>query len=193
MRIQEHILLLRFTNTLLKRSMFNLILVSCLSFTMLASQSVAIADNQIEYQVKAAFIYNFIAFTRWPERADENVNLCIYGESVFSDEIDKLHNRPVNNRSIRVAHIKDDKQLKACQVIFFSESVSNDLSSILMELQDKPILTLADSLDAASQGVAINMSIANEKIVFEINLGNARKSGLNISSKLLQLAVHVYQ
>ena len=39
----------------------------------------------------------------------------------------------------------------------------------------------------------INMNLINEKIVFEINLGNARKSGLDISSKLLQLAVKVHQ
>jgi len=159
----------------------------------LAPQSVAIANNQIEYQVKAAFIYNFIVFTRWPDSTDETVNLCVYGESGFGDEINKLHGKPVNNRSIRVDHINDRKELEACQVVFFSKSVSNNLPNILKDIQDKPILTLADSLNATSQGVAINMNIVNEKIVFKINLINARRSGINISSKLLQLAVHVYQ
>ena len=44
-----------------------------------------------------------------------------------------------------------------------------------------------------SMGVAINMNLVSEKIVFEINLAAARKAGLDISSKLLQLAVKVHQ
>ena len=71
--------------------------------------------------------------------------------------------------------------------------MSNNLSSTLVDLQDKSILTLTDSPNAISQGIVINMNVINEKIVFEINLAAARKSGLDISSKLLQLAVKVHQ
>lgn len=193
MKILRHTHTFGLANTFMKRSIFKFLLASCLILITLASQSLAIANNQIEYQVKAAFIYNFIAFTQWPDSTDKTVNLCVYGDSGFGDEINKLHGKPVNNRSIRVGHINDHKELEVCQVVFFSKSVSNNLPNLLKDLQEKPILTLADSLNATSQGVAINMSIANEKIVFEINLGNARRSGLNISSKLLQLAVYVYQ
>ena len=89
--------------------------------------------------------------------------------------------------------ITNPDKLKACQAIFFSKSVSAQLSSILSDLQNEPILTLADSPNATAQGIAINMSLVNEKIVFEINLTKARASGLDISSKLLQLAVKVHQ
>ena len=151
------------------------------------------ADSMVEYQVKAAFIYNFIAFTHWPDSTSQTINLCIYGEDYFGQEIDKLQNRPVNNRHIKVTRIADFNQLKACQAIFFSKSVSSQLSSILNDLQNEPILTLADNPNATAQGIAINMSLVNEKIVFEINLTKVRASGLDISSKLLQLAVKVHQ
>ncbi|MDP2225540.1 YfiR family protein [Nitrosomonas sp.] len=160
---------------------------------MPVSHSAAMADKIIEYQVKAAFIYNFIAFTHWPDSTSQTINLCIYGEDYFGQEIDKLQNRSINNRHIKVARIADLDQLKACQVIFFSKSVSGQLLSILNDLQNEPILTLADSPNATAQGIAINMSLVNEKIVFEINLTKARASGLDISSKLLQLAVKVHQ
>ncbi|MBK7492243.1 MAG: YfiR family protein [Nitrosomonas sp.] len=65
--------------------------------------------------------------------------------------------------------------------------------SLLTNLPSQPILTLADSPNAISHGIMINMSLVNEKIIFEINLGIVRKSGLDISSKLLQLATKVYQ
>ncbi len=176
-----------------KRSFCNILLALYLGFCLPNFQSEARADEIIEYQVKAAFIYNFIAFTHWPDSTSQTINLCIYGEDYFGKEIDKLQNRSVNNRHIKITRITDPDKLKACQVIFFSKSVSRQLPSILNDLQNEPILTLADSVNATAQGIAINMSLINEKIVFEINLIKARASGFDISSKLLQLAVKVHQ
>ncbi len=191
--VYEHTYVCGRLNSYVKRNIFNFLFVACLSFIALNSQSEAIANNKIEYQVKAAFIYNFIAFTHWPDSADKNMVLCIYGENDFLEEINKLQGKLVDNRQIKVEHIFNHQELKACQIIFFPESVNNNLSSILEEIQNEPILTLADSENAASQGVMINMDLVNNKIVFDINLEAARKSKLNISSKLLQLAAKVYQ
>ncbi len=177
----------------LKRSVGHCLLVFWLSFGVPIVQPVAMADDMLEYQVKAAFIYNFIVFTQWPDNTSETIQLCVYGEDYFKHELDKLHNRSVGKRHIRVVRVQSAEKLTQCQVIFFSKSVSNNLSSTLIDLQDKSILTLADSPNAISQGIVINMSVLNEKIVFEINLAAARKSGLDISSKLLQLAVKVHQ
>jgi hypothetical protein len=185
--------LFRHSNKFVKRSFYHFLFAWYLGFCLPVSYSVAMADSMIEYQVKAAFIYNFIAFTHWPDSTGQTINLCIYGEDYFGQEIDKLQNRSVNNRHIKVTRIADFDQLKACQVIFFSKSVSGQLSSILNDLQNEPILTLADNPNATAQGIAINMSLVNEKIVFEINLTKVRASGLDISSKLLQLAVKVHQ
>ncbi len=185
--------LLKRSDKFVKRIFYHFLFALYLGFCLPVSHSVAMADSMVEYQVKAAFIYNFIAFTHWPDSTSQTINLCIYGEDYFGQEIDKLQNRSVNNRHIKVTRIADFDQLKACQAIFFSKSVSRQLSSILNDLQNEPILTLADNPNATAQGIAINMSLVNEKIVFEINLTKVRASGLDISSKLLQLAVKVHQ
>ncbi len=170
--------LLKRSNTFAKRSLYHFLFALYLGLCLPASHPVAMADSRVEYQVKAAFIYNFIAFTHWPDSTGQTINLCVYGEDYFDQEIDKLQNRSINNRHIKVVRITNPDKLKACQAIFFSKSVSAQLSSIL---------------SATAQGIAINMSLVNEKIVFEINLTKARASGLDISSKLLQLAVKVHQ
>lgn len=151
------------------------------------------AGDMLEYQVKAAFIYNFISFTQWSGNIDQTINLCVYGEDYFGKEIDKLQNKPVGPRSIQVLRVPDASQLTQCQVIFFSKSVQDSLASLIENLPDQPVLTLADTPAAISNGIVINMNLVNDKIVFEINLTTARKSGLDISSKLLQLAVKVHQ
>ena len=156
-------------------------------------QRSALAQPALEYQVKAAFIYNFLAFTQWPESSEQAINLCLYGEDHFGQEIDKLQSKSVGTRPIKVLRSNDPGQLKQCQAVFFSQPVNDNLADILNGLSGKPILTLADHSNAISKGVIINMNLINEKIVFEINLGSARKSALDISSKLLQLAIKVHQ
>ena len=175
-----------------KRSIHRWLLAVLLIISQPFTSPLAHADEMLEYQVKAAFIYNFIAFTQWPESTEPAINLCLYGEDYFGQEIDKLQNKSVGTRSIKVVRIRNSDQLPKCQVIFFSKSVNNTMADIISNLESNPILMLADSPNAISQGVTINMSLVNEKIVFEINLGIARKAGLDISSKLLQLAVKVY-
>ena len=178
---------------LLKKGVVHAVCVVCIGFVFPAMQSDAVAEEIIEYKVKAAFIYNFLVFTQWPEETGETLNLCIYGRDYFGSEIDSLQSKPVNNRQIKVKRLSNTDQFKDCQAIFFSKSINAELSTLLDKILGEPILTLADSSTAVTHGVAINMSLSNEKIIFEVNLRNARNAGLNISSRLLQLAVKVHQ
>ena len=154
----------------------------------------AFADNLIQHQVKVAFIYNFISFTKWPEGTGETLNLCIHGEDPFGSEFDELHNKTSNNHRINLIRIGDTGQFDNCQIIFFPQSAAKALPDLLGEITAKPILTIADSPNAATLGVMINMSISpSDRVIFEINQREALNSDLFISSKLLRLAVKVYQ
>jgi len=151
-----------------------------------------LANTNVEYPVKAGFIYNFIAFTDWPTQTDA-INFCIHGKDFFQDSIDLLQHKTSNKGKIRVLRLDNETELEKCQAVFISRNVIESLSNILKRLKHKPILTIADSPDAASQGVMINMKVKNEQIVFEINLASTKASGLQISSKVLSLAVQIYQ
>ena len=153
----------------------------------------SIADTLDEYQVKAAFIYNFIAFTQWPYEINQPLNFCIYGEDYFGQEIDHLQVKQINNQPIHVLRFSQLEEIRVCQVLFISKSNISSLSSILAFAQDQSILTIADTPDAAIKGIMINMIVAQNRILFEINLQSARNAKLDISSKLLQLAMKVYQ
>ncbi len=146
-----------------------------------------------EYGVKAAFIFNFLTFTQWPDTNSQTINLCIYGEDYFGREIDRLQQRSVNNAAINVVRLNEIEKVQACQVLFISRSAIGDLHSILAKTNKNPILTIADSPGAADKGVIINMSLVQNKIKFEINLVSAVQANLQISSKLLQLATQVYR
>ena len=160
---------------------------------MLSSRSV-FSSESIEYQVKAAFISNFIAFTSWPGDFNESIQLCVYGEDMFGPSLDQIAQKPNSKGKIKVRRTNDESTLTECQVVFIAKSNISNLSNILNSLREKPILSLADSPNAASQGVNINMNVNSDgKVTFEINLATARLSKLDFSSKLLQLATHVYR
>lgn len=181
------------TITTIKNWIGVIVVTSVLFPVTLLGQSSDLGNRSIEYQIKAAFIANFIAFTQWPENITNPITLCLYGEDYFGDHLDQLQNKPKANYQIQIQRINNLNQVDSCQSLFISKSSIDQLEYILDYLENRTVLTIADSPNAAKQGIAINMDINNEKITFEINLRAARNANLNISSKLLQLAISVYQ
>ena len=161
-------------------------------FAWLSSALAARADELPEYRLKAAFLYNFALFTEWPAEVGDTLNLCIVGRDPFGRDIDDLQGNPVGERSIMVLRRGAGDSLKNCQVVFIAAAAIGNLPRVLDELRERAVLTVADS-PAARQGVALNMSVASNKVTFEANLPAARAARISLSSKLLRLATEVRQ
>ncbi len=164
-----------------------------LSLCFLFYTSVAMSEPSLELRVKAAFVYNFIAFTKWPDTVGTTLSLCMYGQSPLNEEIDLLQGRRVKERQITTRKQVGIEGFENCDIVFIPNSAIGNLREILHALHNQPILTIADIQHASSQGVAISMSTVKNKVRFEANLKTAQLAGLNISSKLLRLATKVYQ
>ena len=160
---------------------------------LLCYPSWAHAETLAEYQIKAAFLYNFLAFTEWPAEVGNTINLCVYGPDPFGENLDKIQGKSVGARNLAVKRVNSVDGLQSCQVVFITHPVIGNLRRVLDNLSDKPVLTVADSQDAALQGVALNMSMEQNKVTFEANLAAARSNRVNLSSKLLRLATKVIQ
>ena len=158
-----------------------------------AAPAVRAADDLPEYRLKAAFVYNFALFTEWPADVGSTLRLCIFGPDPFGAELDGLQGKAVGERSIAVQRKTGVDGLKGCQIVFVSPSATAQLPRVLEALEGQAVLTVADSLGAARQGVALNMAVNQNKVSFEANLKAARAARLNLSSKLLRLATEVIQ
>jgi hypothetical protein len=150
-------------------------------------------QSQPEYQLKTAFLYNFALFTEWPAETGSSLNLCVYGVDPFGEELDVLQGKPVGERVLAVRRIARGESLAGCQIVFISASEISALSIVLERLNGSTALTVADSPGAARRGVALNMTVAQNKLAFEANLLAARGARLSLSSKLLRLATQVIQ
>ena len=151
------------------------------------------AQELPEYRLKAAFVYNFIAFTEWPAATGSTLNLCIYGPDPFGPEIDGLQGKAINDRSIALQRKTAVDALRGCHIVFVGPQAQEALPRVLESLRGQPVLTIADSAGAMRRGVALNMNVAGGKVTFEANVQAARAHAVTLSSKLLRLATEVQQ
>ena len=169
------------------------LLVAVVAWTTLLLGAPAWANDLPEYRLKAAFLYNFAAFTEWPAEVGSTLALCIVGGDPFGAEIDPLHGKKVGERSLAVQRKTTPESLKGCQIVFITTAAGGQLPRVLDAVRGQPVLTVADAPGAMQQGVMLNMAVAQGRITFEANLAAARSARLNLSSKLLRLATEVLQ
>jgi len=159
---------------------------------LLAAQCASAQEARAtEYQIKAAFLYNFTKFIDWPFDTG-TLNLCILGEDHFGRDIDDIEGKTVAGKALSVRRIKSVQDIKQCRMLFIASPESERLDSILIAAQGLNILTVGDTTGYAERGVIINFYTEHNKIRFEINKDAASRSELKISSKLFGLAKIVY-
>ncbi len=164
-----------------------LILSFLIAAVLIFSHAHAQHPKPSEYEVKAAFIYNFAKFVEWPADIDKTVTLCILGDSPFGAAIEAIHGKPVGEKNMAVTRVKSDQQLKDCQILFISNSEKTRISQVLKNIGNSNVLTIGDTEGFGHQGVIINFYIEQDKVRFEINLESSIRANLKISSKLIKL------
>jgi hypothetical protein len=147
--------------------------------------------QQDEYQVKAAFLYNFARFTSWPEDTSSAFRLCVLGDDPFSEALDALAGKTIHNEPLAIARVKHASGLDGCELVYISTSYTDKLDEVIALLREQAILTVSDIDAFIDHGGIIGFRIIDDKVRFEINTSAAAKAGLSISSRLLSLASRV--
>jgi hypothetical protein len=90
-----------------------------------------------------------------------------------------------------VKRIAKAQEALGCRILFISVSQQGHLKEILAELDNTSILTVSDMPEFARLGGMIQFVVQANKVRFEVNLTSAERTGLTLSSQLLQVAVAV--
>jgi hypothetical protein len=164
-----------------------------LSALFLAGRARAATADELEYQVKAAFLYNFAKFVEWPEDAFEGPTdpmiLCVVGDDPFGESLDTVvHGETLNGRPLVVHRTRDLYEIRDCHVVFVPRSERGRQERILEDLRNRGILTVGEADGFLTGGGIIRFVLEQNKVRFDINLQAAESSGLELSSKLLRLA-----
>jgi len=147
-----------------------------------------------EYQVKAAFLFNFARFVEWPPPnasagAADPVDFCVLGDDPFGDALDRaVAGKTLNERTMVVRRGKKIQELNGCEVLFISTSEKSRLTEILGALRSVHVLTVGECEDFAAQGGEVQFTLEDNHVRFIINVDATDRAGLKVSSKLLGLA-----
>jgi hypothetical protein len=162
-----------------------------------ARQCEAAASRQsTEYEVKAAFLYNFAKFTEWPANTfsgpDEPLIFGILGHDPFGGNIDAATKRTVNGRPVQVRRFSDVREVGKCHILFISSSEAERLETILHALRSSRILLISDISGFAERGGMINFIMQENSVGFKINADAVSRAGITLHSRLLNIAIIVH-
>ncbi len=149
-------------------------------------------DNPGEYQIKAAFLYNFAKFTEWGTSSkltrEGTFLLCITGRDPFGPALTAIEGKLIAGQRLQVKLNVAMEDVGACQMLFVSDSEERRVAAILKAARQYPILTVSDIEGFADTGGMVGLMLADNRIQFDINMAAANAANLKISSQLLRLA-----
>lgn len=152
------------------------------------------ADGSVvdEYQVKAAFLFNFAKFVEWPAQApnasSDAIALCVFGKNPFGTALDGIAGKSIGNRKFVVREVSGAQQANKCHILFVAGSDRKRIRALLEEVKTSSMLTVGETEDFIGDGGIVSFRLKDARVHFEIDDAAAERAGLHISSKLLSLA-----
>ena len=162
----------------------------------MAFHQMAAADEpSLEVAVKAAFLAKFGAYVDWPSTAFDGpsapLTVCVAGNDPFGPALDKaIAGQHVGDRAIAVKRLKTVTPHAGCQILYLGANDAQTLAQSLDAVRGDSVLTVTDGAKGDAVGV-IDFVLNDNRVRFDIDDRAASANGLQISSKLLSLALSV--
>lgn len=168
---------------MLKFTIF-LLLFSC----SLLCQAV-VAGTARESDLKAAFVFRFAQYTKWPEPLEEELRLCLLGESEVTDAIEAYSGRLVQGVSLTPVRPSSGNIIeRQCHAAFLSPQNRTQLRRWVNSLGNQSILLISDYPDAFDENADIVLCTEPNRVTFSINMTKAEGRLFTFSAQMLKLA-----
>jgi len=176
------------------------LLVAAVLFAGARSAAAQAVINQ-EYQLKAAFIYNFGQYVTWPNGAvpgnDSTFVIGVLGRDPFGENLNRVAaSKTIMKKKIVIRRFDSASQYTPCHMLFVAstgtaasaeKSAEDRVKAALEKTNGSPVLVIADSKGLAPLGASVGFFVESNKVKLEINKTAATRAGLTISSKLMAL------
>lgn len=162
---------------------------------MFCADQKALAQEKpaLEYQVKAAFLFNFTKFVYWPEMAFNTPNapfvIGIIGRDPFGSYLeDIIANEKVGGHPIMVQRYPSLREITGCHILYISPNNVPIKNVIEAYRQKKNVLTVSDAGGLGNWEGIVSFYVEENKVKLRIGVKAAKNAELEISSKLLKIA-----
>lgn len=169
--------------------------LSSVAFVTLLLAGTAHADDTAlarADQLRAAYLFNFLKFVELPDAGPAEIRVCFIGARGVQDALtESTVAKKIGQRSIATAALPAGGGWSACDVVYLDATA--DVRTALSDAAGNDALTISEAGDFTQCGGIIRLFTEDNRLRFDINVGNARRAGLKISSDLLRLASRVEQ
>jgi hypothetical protein len=178
-------------------------LAALLSWCALPACSAAPVDRRAgEYQIKAAYLYNFLHFIHWPAPTVEpppaarTITIGIVGDDPFNGSFTPVEGRTVGTSGPRLlirryGTYEEGMDLADCQLLFVCRSEQAVLPSILRSVSHSPILTVSDAGGFVAAGGMIELVERAGRVRWVVNRTALAEVSLRANAQLLRNATKV--
>lgn len=146
-----------------------------------------------EYAVKAAYIYNILRFVDWHQNPEfttlEDINICVLGKNIFGKHLEPIESKEIEGKSLRIIHKHNIEQTQDCQLVFVSDQQAYPPDAISSVIGDKKIIVVGDDLKFVEKGGMFSFFVQDNKVRLAMNKSSLEKSGVHVSSLLLEVCV----
>jgi hypothetical protein len=149
-----------------------------------------------EFDVKAAYLYNFAKFVQWPpdaaRREARTFLVCVIGDDPFGPVLDRVvAGGLIDGRTVVARRIATAQDARACHILFLGGMDEQRAVETLDTIGRADVLTVSDLPEFTRRGGMIQFVVQGARVRFEVNLNRARDAGLMLSSELLRVALAV--
>jgi hypothetical protein len=148
-----------------------------------------------EADIKAAYLFDFAQFVRWPPDAfpaGAPFTICILGKDPFGASLDRtLGKDQIDGRRVAARRLTKVEEAESCQIVYVSNSERPRLETVLRTLGHNHTLTVSDMDQFIDRGGMIQFVAAGNRVRFALNLHAAAAVQLEASSELARVAVTV--
>jgi YfiR/HmsC-like len=167
-----------------------------LSMVLLFSSCLSADDGNLEFKVKAGYLYNFTKFVTWPEIKSPTFNLCLLGRDPFGDVIGPIEEKSAFARPIKLIRlgemeiISNSSPLAECHIVYASNAgnLKTVFANMKPSLNITGILVVGSGEDFTAVGGMIGFVNRDGRIKLQINMHAIKQTGLKLSAKLLEIA-----
>jgi hypothetical protein len=151
------------------------------------------AGDPREADVKAALVLRVVKYVGWPPgrapQANEPLRVCAVEAAAVAAALEHVAREGSRVTVHRVGG--DTGDLLRCHVVLFADDPGIDLDYALLRLASQPILTVGGSDRFVDDGGMLALVTRERRVTFVVNLAAARRAGLQVSARLLQMSTVV--
>lgn len=149
-----------------------------------------------EESVKAAYLYRFADYVRWPSGMFGNpaasLTVAVVGDARLANELQAVtSDRTVDGRQVAVRELTAGEQLEDVHILFVSAESMDDFPRLREAARSHATLLVTESRDALKVGSVINFTTVDRRVRFEVSLNAAEQCNVKLSSQLLAVAERV--